>query len=208
MTELSRIRRRQLYAGWIKWTLVPVIFFSALYIDGWVNVKKQIRDYKIENLYDESCALKSQLSVLTSRLAQLRNIDRLTAEAEKMGLLDPTAHQFHTIAYREIRKRIPVMPMNRFQTAQSAPAITSVELERPGLSEPMAPVPAEIMAPPVPSETPILEAQYSPVFEHYEVPVRLIEAGPAAEPLESLPPPLPEDPELSKLGLEGMLAAL
>lgn len=128
MTHISRVKKRELLTGWMKWTLLPLAFFLVLFIDAWLNIQIREKDYELSELSNEKFKLEAELTEQSSKLANLRGATMQFSEAEKMGLKDPGIHQFHLVAYREVQKRIPMMRMNEFETAQTAPVIKSVTL--------------------------------------------------------------------------------
>ncbi len=208
MSEISRIKRRQLYTGWIKYTAIPVIFFSMFYFDAWINVQEQVKDYEIGQLYDESRMLENRLVGLTSRLAQLTNIDRLTSEAQRMGLTDPDMHQYHTVTYREIQKRLPVTHANQFETAQAAPKTITLTLSKgpsPQIPKNLPSSPVE--APPEAKESLEQGMLLTPLMETYEITVPA-DAGISPIAAEQGAAPIEKDPDLALLTVEDMMTSL
>lgn len=128
MVRVSRSKRRLLLKGWIKWAALPIIPFCVLFVDTWLNIQVRINDYELSTLSEEQRDLEAALTAEISRLAQLRGINDVIAKATQMGLVAPEINQFQTIAYREIKKTIPMMLMDGFETAQVAPSITTIKL--------------------------------------------------------------------------------
>ena len=185
-----------------------MIFFGMIYIDAWLNVQKQIHDYHIEQLYDESQGLEDQLIALTSRLAQLNNIGRLTSEAERLGLIDPDMHQYHTVVNREIKKRIPVSQTGKFEMAKTAPKTTTLVLSKGTAPQPLEPIPAPDGGN-IPELVKNVEEETTPVamMETYEMPVPA-DAGTSLIAPEQAAAPLEEDPDLALLTIEDMMTSL
>lgn len=128
MVRVNRVRKRELLRGWMKWALLPMIFFTVLFFDAWLNIQMRYKDYEVSALSEKKFALESQLSEQESRLAQFRGKGLQSDEADALGLRRPEINQFHPVKHREVQKRIPLMHMEGFETARTAPNITSVNL--------------------------------------------------------------------------------
>lgn len=135
MVRVSKVKTRELRRGWMKWALLPLAFFSVLFFDAWLNIQMRYKDYDLSKLSETRFSLETQLADQESRLAQFRGKSLQSIEAKELGLRSPEINQVHTIAYREVEKRISVMHLEGFQTAQTAPVIKSVLLAEPALPE-------------------------------------------------------------------------
>lgn len=135
MVRVSKVKKRELHRGWMKWAVLPVVFFAVLFVDAWLNIQMRYKDYELSKLSETKFALENQLTEQESRLAQFRGKTLQMEEASKLEMSGPEINQIHTIAYRPVKKRIPPMHLEGFQTAQSAPVIKSVLLAEPVLPE-------------------------------------------------------------------------
>ena len=208
MNRISRIKRRQLLNGWIKWTILPMILFGVFFFDAWLNIQIRLKDYELAGLNTEARQLESSLATQTSRLAQLRGIENLTMEAQRMRLSAPDIHQFHAIAYREVPKRLSVMRLNTFELAQTAPPMRTLELCPPEIQESRA---EELQVadnkPYMAPIDPVFNSDY-PVMVTYSEPLPLREKTVLSGTPKTADPRLQDDPDLSLLTIEDMLAKL
>ncbi|NLV46895.1 MAG: hypothetical protein GXY07_20635 [Candidatus Hydrogenedentes bacterium] len=205
MVRVSRSKRRLLLKGWIKWAALPIIPFCVLFVDTWLNIQVRINDYALSTLSEEQRDLEAALTTEISRLAQLRGINDVIAKATQMGLVAPEINQFQTIAYREIKKTIPLMLMDGFETAQVAPAITTIKLAETKEFESSAPEVVDTAG----EALSLAQAQKTAVPA---VPMANNDAASLSEALsasrEQASLTGPEDPDLHLLTVEDMLTAL
>ena len=131
MVRVSKVKKRELLRGWMKWAILPVVFFTVLFVDAWLNIQMRYKDYELSKLSETKFALENQLNEQESRLAQFRGSTLQISRAEGLGLRGPEINQIHTIDYREVKKRIRPMHLEGFQTAQTAPVIKSILLAEP-----------------------------------------------------------------------------
>jgi hypothetical protein len=205
MVRVSRSKRRLLLKGWIKWAALPIIPFCVLFVDTWLNIQVRINDYALSTLSEEQRDLEAALTTEISRLAQLRGINDVIAKATQMGLVAPEINQFQTIAYREIKKTIPLMLMDGFETAQVAPAITTIKLAETKEFESSAPEVVDTAG----EALSLAQAQKTAVPA---VPMANNDAASLSEALsasrEQASLTGPKDPDLHLLTVEDMLTAL
>lgn len=207
MVRVSRSKRRLLLKGWIKWAALPIIPFSVLFIDTWLNIQVRINDYELSTLSEEQRNLEASLTTEISRLAKLRGINDVIVKATQMGLIAPEINQFQAIAYREIKKTIPLMLMDDFETAQVAPAITTIKLAETVALDASVSTPAVVDT--TEAELSLAQAQKVP-----EPAVAMVNNDAASLPetlsasREQASPTLLEDPDLHLLTVEDMLTAL
>lgn len=205
MVRVSRIKRRLLFTGWIKWTVLPVIPFCVLFFDVWLNIQVRVNGYESSTLNKEQRDLEAAMNVEVSRMAQLRGVNDISSKAEQMGLSAPEVNQFYTVAYREIKSVIPLMQTDIFETAQVAPTITTIKLTGTDTA-------AETVSPPFDGSGAGLSLALAQ--NTTETAVLATETGAASANnaqgalLEQASSSTPEDPDLDLLTEEDMLTAL
>ncbi|HDP34562.1 MAG TPA: hypothetical protein ENN29_05575 [Candidatus Hydrogenedentes bacterium] len=127
MHRISRIERRSLLTGWIKWALLPMIPFSILFFDAWLNIQVRYKDYELGRLNAVRRELNEELDVVRAKEASLSGVEHLTVMAEQMELASPKPQQFRVIAYRETPRRIPVMNLAQKEMPPLQPVVISLE---------------------------------------------------------------------------------
>ena len=189
MRRMNRIERREILNSWIKWALLPIIFFSVLFFDAWLNIQIRYKDYELSRLSAERRALDAELDMTRAWEARLSGIEHLTVMAEALRLSPPTTQQFEAVAYRETPRRMPVTPL----------AAADINMAPAGVID-LAPPPMVAIAKNVPQESAAPSKAASDV-EVYLAPVvspLLPEGAPAVA----------EDEELSILTVSDMLGKL
>lgn len=210
MLQVSRIERRNLLTGWIKWALLPAIPFSVLFFDAWLNVQIRHKDYELSQLNSARRELNAAMDATRAYEAAILGVDNLSVMAEKMHLASPGSQQFKTVAYREVPRRISVMNLAQNNATSALVAIDLVERKVETVSAPLAPKPEDaVVADAVWTPAPI-----EPPQEPVVTTAMHIEAAPHpdAAPAQGHPEVVSqlyyEDPELSLLTVEDMLGRL
>ncbi len=189
MRRVNRIERREILNGWIKWALLPIIFFSALFFDAWLNIQIRYKDYELSRLSVERRALDAELDMARAREARLSGIEHLTVMAESLRLSPPTTQQFQAVAYREAPQRMPVTPLAAADINMVSPAVID-----------LAPSSTVAFAKNIPQE------RSAPLIAGSGVQMHLT---PVVPPLVlDVAPPAVEDDELSILTVSDMLGKL
>ncbi len=109
MRRLSRIERRSLLSGWIKWALLPMIPFCVFFFDAWLNVQIRNKDYELSQLNEVRRKLDAALDEAHAQEARLSGVEHLTEMATQLELAPPAPQQFQNVTYCEAPRRIPVM---------------------------------------------------------------------------------------------------
>ncbi len=207
MRRISRIERRRLLTGWIKWALLPALPFCVLFFDAWLNIQVRYKDYELNQLNVERRQLNEELDMARTREASLSGVDHLTVMAEKLALSPPRSQPFTTIAYREVPRRIPVMNLAQVQSGSSRPEFVNFVSPMPNApTSESIPYPhgAPLLAPLTPPEETITLGATSPGTP----------AAPAEQnKSESMQPYsnasyIYEDTDMSLLTVEDMLTSL
>ncbi len=162
MRRISRLERRNILNGWIKWSLLPALLFSVLFFDAWLNVRIRHKDYTLSQLNAERRELHQQLHEAGAEAARLNGVEHLAVMAQEFGLASPSTQQFEAVAYREAPRRLratePVMAV----MAAPAPVAIALNSSAPTPAPPM-PLPEVAAANPVPPENIARDAASSEV---------------------------------------------
>lgn len=111
MRRISRIERRSLVTGWIKWALLPAIPFSVFFFDAWLNIQVRHKDYELSQLNEVRRQLNEELDTVHAKEARLSGVEHLTEMASQLDLLPPSPQQFRSVSFPETSRRIPVMSL-------------------------------------------------------------------------------------------------
>ena len=153
MRRISRIERRSLLTGWIKWALLPAIPFSVFFFDAWLNVQVRNKDYELSQLNAVRRELNLELDSVHSKEARISGVEHLSEMAGILQLASPGPQQFKTVSYQESSRQIPVMNLAQGTAPSARPtSIDLVEVQRIALakketSAPVVAVVAEAAAP-------------------------------------------------------------
>lgn len=196
MRRMHRIERREILNGWIKWAILPMIPFSVLFFDAWLNIQIRYKDYELSQLSAERRALDGDLDLIRAQEARQSGVEQLTRMAEQLQLAPPDTQQFRSVAFREVQRRVPVMSRAATEIPATQPA--AIQLGEAALvtvakNTPVAPqasgqsnvAPGEVLLTPV----------SPPMFLQHETPIQDVW-------------PQNEDDELSILTIEDMLGKL
>jgi hypothetical protein len=126
MRRLSRIERRSLLSGWIKWALLPMIPFCVFFFDAWLNVQIRNKDYELSQLNEVRRKLDAALDDVHAQEARLSGVEHLTEMAAQLELSPPGPQQFKNVTYCEAPRRIPVMNLAAATDTASHPVIINL----------------------------------------------------------------------------------
>jgi len=131
MRRISRIERRSLLTGWIKWALLPAIPFCVFFFDAWLNVQVRSKDYEQSQLYEVRRRLNTELDMVRAKEAGLSGVEHLTEMAAQLELSPPSPQQFRTVSVPETSRRIPVMNLATEPEIPSQPTLINLEKNAP-----------------------------------------------------------------------------
>lgn len=192
MRRLSRIERRSLLSGWIKWALLPMIPFCVFFCDAWLNVQIRNKDYELSQLNDVRRKLEAALDEAHAQEARLSGVEHLTEMALELELSPPAPQQFRTVTYCEAPRRIPVMNLAAATDTASHPIVINLEASNSvALAQETAPVSAMAAA-----ENSITQPEAVSVGDSTAVPIE-VSVQTAAMPQEDM-----------EFGLEDLLGKL
>lgn len=156
MRRISRIERRSLLTGWIKWALLPAIPFSVFFFDAWLNVQVRYKDYELSQLNAVRRELNVELDSVRSKEARISGVEHLSEKAAELQLASPGPQQFKTVSYQEMFRQIPVMNLAQVEAPSTHPTIINLEEKaQVALAKKITPEPA--VAPVVAANPPISE---------------------------------------------------
>ena len=164
MRRISRIERRSLLTGWIKWALLPAIPFSIFFFDAWLNVQVRYKDYELSQLNAARRELNVELDNVRASEARISGVEHLTEMAERLQLASPGSQQFKTVAYQETVRRIPVMNLAQEVAPSSHPIIINLEEKSPvALAKKVSPAPVVAPVADVVSPEQVVAAPHSEI---------------------------------------------
>lgn len=157
MRRLSRIERRSLLTGWIKWALLPAIPFCVLFFDAWLNVQVRYKDYELSQLNEQRRKLDTELDMVRAQEASLIGVEQLTEKATQLEMASPNPQQFKTVSCPAVTRRIPVMNLASAQETDSYTVVVNLQptnqialaskpIISPAPAAPAAPVTSESVA--------------------------------------------------------------
>jgi len=127
MRRLSRIERRSLLTGWIKWALLPAIPFCVLFFDAWLNVQVRYKDYELSQLNEQRRKLDTELDMVRAQEASLIGVEQLTEKATQLEMASPNPQQFKTVSCPAVTRRIPVMNLASAQETDNQPVVINLQ---------------------------------------------------------------------------------
>lgn len=127
MRRLSRIERRSLLTGWIKWALLPAIPFCVFFFDAWLNVQVRNKDYELSQLNEVRRKLNTELDMMRAKEASLSGVEHLTEMAAQLELSSPSPQQFRSVSFPETSRRIPVMNLATAPEKTDQPTLINLE---------------------------------------------------------------------------------
>ena len=87
-----RVRLR----GWFKWTPLIIAPFLVLLAEAWLHTERIQNDYTVTAINADLRELEGRLDELRQETAVLERMDRMSAKAPDLGLVQPTPN---TICY-------------------------------------------------------------------------------------------------------------
>jgi cell division protein FtsL len=127
---------------------VPFVTLVTLVLVGGVvglllfNTSMQQASFAATSLESQASTLAARQQTLQMELDELRNPQRVATEAQRMGMVIPTAPTFITLDGKVTGERIPAAPDNRLDLAQQpvpkpavlspAPTVVKVKADRAG----------------------------------------------------------------------------
>ncbi|NIA12924.1 MAG: hypothetical protein GWP08_02495 [Nitrospiraceae bacterium] len=100
-TDTQQPSRWRTLWGWIRWSPVILIPFSALFFDTWLSTQRIKRDYVINELKTQIRRARADLDDLAVEAARLGNMERIEVEAPEMGLQPPEPDQIRLVYYTQ-----------------------------------------------------------------------------------------------------------
>ena len=90
--------------GWIRWSPVILIPFSALLFDTWLSTQRIKRDYAINELKTQIKRAHEDLDDLTVEAARLGTMNRIEVETPEMGLQPPEPDQIRFVYWTQTQQ--------------------------------------------------------------------------------------------------------
>ncbi len=101
MVRVDRQKQREALYGWLKWTPVLAMVFSALFVDTWLNTQMRADDYRLGQLNVRLRELRNTMSELRVQESRLEKQDRLVGKAQALALKTPDPSQVVVLQVKE-----------------------------------------------------------------------------------------------------------
>lgn len=92
-------RQRKLLFQWVWWAPVLAVVFGLLIGDAWLNNETRNNDYKFTGLRSRIRKLEARLRDISATKAELQTMNRLSRQAQRLGMVKPDPNDIATIRY-------------------------------------------------------------------------------------------------------------